>query len=300
MAKTILIIDDSVPLNKLIKAHLEPDNVNVKCAHNGEAGLALAASLRPSLIVLDIEMPRTDGFDVCRRLKANPVTADIPVLFLTANPMVSEKIKAFDLGAVDYITKPFKVVEFRARIRAALRARHQSEAVTIVDGLTGLWNRSYLNLHLPSYISLAKRSGNPLACIVVKIDHYEALVTKHGDIVAGNVVRSTAHILHSQCRAEDVVCRYDECKFAMLLVGANRAAAAILAERLRADLERQLSAQSGLHRRLTCSFGVADTRVTGEPALVEQADSALRNMRQAAGNCVMIAPDHRNRKQAAA
>jgi CheY-like chemotaxis protein len=92
MAKTILIIDDSVPLGKLIKSHLEPDNVRVKCAHSGEAGLALAASLRPSLIVLDIEMPRPDGFDVCRRLKADPVTADIPVLFLTANPMVSEKI----------------------------------------------------------------------------------------------------------------------------------------------------------------------------------------------------------------
>jgi diguanylate cyclase (GGDEF)-like protein len=300
MAKTILIIDDSVPLHKLIKAHLEPDNVKVKCAHNGEAGLALAASLRPSLIVLDIEMPRPDGFDVCRRLKANPVTANIPVLFLTANPMVSEKVKAFDLGAVDYITKPFKVVEFRARIRAALRARHQSEAVTIVDGLTGLWNRPYLILHLPSYISLAKRGGNPLACIVVKIDHFDALVLKRGDVAAGNVVRSTARILHGQCRAEDVVCRYDECKFVLLLARANRAAAALFAERLRGEIERQLSAQSGLRMRLTCSFGVADMRVAGEAALVEQADLALRNMRQAVGNCVMIAPENGNRKRAAA
>jgi two-component system, cell cycle response regulator len=300
MPKTILIIDDSVPLHKLIKAHLEPDDLKVKSAHEGESGLAAAARFHPSLIVLDVDMPRMNGFEVCRRLKANPTTAEIPIIFLTANPMVGEKVKAFNLGATDYITKPFKAAEFRARIRAALRAKTRNEAVAMVDGLTGLWNRAYLNLHLNSHISMAKRIGAPLACVVVKIDHFSALAVKHGEAVAGNVVRSTARILLSQCRAEDVVCRLDEFKFALLVTGANRAAAANLAERLRTGLQRQLSPHSGVNKHLTCSFGISDTLVVEETAIVERADAALRGNRATVGNCVMIAQAEGNKLYAAA
>jgi diguanylate cyclase (GGDEF)-like protein len=300
MHKTILVIDDSVPLHKLIKVHLEPDNLRVKSAYDGESGLAAAAKFRPSLILLDADLPRLDGFEVCKRLKANSITADIPVIFLTANPLVGEKVKAFALGVADYVTKPFKAVEFRARIRAALRVRTDTEAVAMIDGLTGLWNRAYLDLHFKSQLSLARRAQLPLGCIVARVDHYHALAASHGESAALDIVRQTARIISSQLRQEDTVCRYDESKFVLLVIGANRAAGALLAERLRASVERQLSSRSGIDARITCSFGVADTFVAEDQKLIERADDALQRTRQKAGNGVTIAEGEEGKLPAAA
>jgi diguanylate cyclase (GGDEF)-like protein len=289
MSQTVLIVDDSLPLHKLIKAHLEPDNLTVHSAHDGESGLAAAVNLRPSLILLDVDIPRLDGFEVCRRLKANPATAAVPIIFLTANPMVADKVKGLELGASDYITKPFKSLEFRARVRAALRAKNQSDAVTLIDGPTGLWNRAYLDMHLSSHFSLAKRSGWPLACVMVKVDKRNSLVVEHGEAVAGEVVRSIARILLSQCRAEDVVCRYNAWKFAILVSGANRAAAALLSERLRAAIERQLATHNGIQMKTTCSFGVADSNIADETTLIDRANAAVKRVPQSGANCVIIA-----------
>jgi two-component system cell cycle response regulator len=300
MRKTILVIDDSVPLHKLIRAQLEPDDLRLKSAHDGESGLAAAAKFRPSLILLDVDLPRLDGFEVCKRLKANSITSDIPVVFLTANPMVAEKVKAFGLGAADYITKPFKAVEFRARVRAALRVRSDTEAIAMIDGLTGLWNRSYLDLHFKGQLSQAKRASLPLGCVVARIDHYAALAARCGEAAALDTVRQVARIISSQCREEDMVCRYDESKFVFLVIGANRAAAALLAERLRASVERQMATLGAADTRITCSFGVADTFVAEDENLISRADEALAHTRQKAGNGVTIAEGSDGRLHAAA
>ena len=291
MPQTVLIVDDSVPLHKLIRAHLEPDNLKVLSAFDGESGLAAAANLRPGVILLDVDMPRLDGYEVCRRLKANPATATIPVVFLTANPMVSDKVKGLELGGSDYITKPFKSLEFQARVRAALRAKYQSDSVTMVDGHTGLWNRAYLDLHLGSRVSLANRSATPLACIMVKIDHHNALIAKQGEAGAGETTRAIARILLSQCRAEDIVCRFSGCRFVLVVTGSNRCGAALLAERLRAGVERQLAAETSPETRVTCSFGVSDTLIAEGKTLLDRADGALNVARQSGFNRVVIASE---------
>jgi diguanylate cyclase (GGDEF)-like protein len=300
MSQTVLIVDDSIPIHTLIKAHLEPDHLKVHSAHDGESGLAAAVDLRPGLILLDVDIPRLDGFEVCRRLKANPATAAIPVIFLTANPMTADKVKGLELGASDYITKPFKSLEFRARVKAALRTNHQFDAVTLVDGLTGLWNRAYLDLHLNAHYSMARRSGSPLACVVVKVDKHSSLIAEHGETVAGQVVRSVARILLSQCRAEDVVCRYSAWKFVILVNGANRAGGGLLSERLRGGIERQSITHGDVQTQATCSFGVADSNIADVTTLVDRANAALKREPHMGCNCVVIARESGDELNAAA
>ena len=123
MPQTVLIVDDAIAMHGLIKVHLSEEPWEFQSAYDGPSGLAAAASLNPDLILLDVDMPGLNGFDVCRALKANEATSRIPVIFLTASASVDEKICGLELRAVDYITKPFDPGELCARICAALRTK---------------------------------------------------------------------------------------------------------------------------------------------------------------------------------
>ena len=117
----ILVIDDDQAIVELIKVNLDLLGHQVSTANDGMKGLALAQQNRPDLIVLDIMMPDLDGFTVCQRLRQNAATAGIPVLMLTALGMTKDKVKGFDSGADDYLTKPFEIPELQVRVRALLR-----------------------------------------------------------------------------------------------------------------------------------------------------------------------------------
>jgi diguanylate cyclase (GGDEF)-like protein len=143
----VLVIDDDVVTARVIEARLRQIEHNVHCAHNGPDGIKLACETLPDLILLDVHMPDMDGFEVCEELKKNPLTTNIPIIFLTADLNTEIKVKAFDAGATDYITKPFDNRELVARVEAALKMRsliHKLEVQAQTDPLTGLLNRSAL------------------------------------------------------------------------------------------------------------------------------------------------------------
>lgn len=117
---SILIVDDVPPQLRLLYRYLELNGFDVKMARDGESGLETAQQTRPDLILLDILMPGMDGFETCRRLKANDNTRNIPVIFLTALPGTEDKVRGFDLGGVDYITKPLQYDEVLARVNTHL------------------------------------------------------------------------------------------------------------------------------------------------------------------------------------
>lgn len=117
----ILVIDDDQAIAELIKVNLDLLGHQVTCANDGIKGLALAQQSRPDLIVLDVMMPDLDGFTVCQRLRQNKETNGIPILMLTALGMTKDKVKGFDAGADDYLTKPFEIPELAVRVRALLR-----------------------------------------------------------------------------------------------------------------------------------------------------------------------------------
>jgi DNA-binding response OmpR family regulator len=123
MSQKVLIVDDSPPLHQLIRVHLEEQEVQIHSAYDGDAGLVLAGALKPDLVLLDVDMPKLNGFEVCKFLKNDEATADIPIIFLTASSSTDAKVFGFSLRAVDYITKPFDPTELCARVRVALRTK---------------------------------------------------------------------------------------------------------------------------------------------------------------------------------
>jgi len=120
---TILVIDDNPDNLRLLSRILQEHHYQVRVAPNGERALATIRKEAPGLVLLDIMMPGMDGFEVCRRLKEDPATAGIPIIFLTALNETSDKVKAFSLGGVDYITKPFQSEEVAARVKTHLTLR---------------------------------------------------------------------------------------------------------------------------------------------------------------------------------
>ncbi len=131
---SILVVDD-LPTNlRILTTTLNAAGYTTLIANNGERALYQIANHPPDLILLDVMMPGIDGFETCRQLKANPVTASIPVIFMTALVALDDKIKGFEVGAVDYITKPFQVKEVLARINTHLtiyRLQQQIETQNI-------------------------------------------------------------------------------------------------------------------------------------------------------------------------
>ena len=163
MKNSILIVDDSPNLHKLIRAYLEEETIAIHSAYNGSDGITAAAKLRPDLILLDLDMPILDGFEVCRRLKANPLTQSLPIIFLTVDVSADKQDQRghLDLGANDYMTKlASSPEELRtAAFERRLRVKPLLDDIAMVDGLTKLWNRTYLDLHLPAQLSLAQRTS---------------------------------------------------------------------------------------------------------------------------------------------
>ena len=122
---TVLVIDDDENIIELIKLGLKYEGFQVEAAADGPEGLAAAQRISPDLIILDLMLPSMDGLEVCRRLRSNPTTRDVPILMLTAKDDVRDRITGLDTGADDYLTKPFSFEELVARIRAVLRRQNR-------------------------------------------------------------------------------------------------------------------------------------------------------------------------------
>ena len=167
--QTLLVIDDSPEIHLLLDVRLRPENLRIEHAHDPIEGLARAVAAPPDLILLDMEMPGMTGLEVCARLKADPATAMVPVIFLTGAEGVDIKVRGFDLGAVDFVTKPFDPAELRARVRAALRTKRFHDMLSAraqIDGLTGLWNRGYFNQRLAEEVKAVRRYRRELSLVI--------------------------------------------------------------------------------------------------------------------------------------
>jgi two-component system cell cycle response regulator len=294
--QTVLVIDDSVLIHSLVRVRLEDEPVEVHFADSGRAGLEIAASLKPDLILLDVDMPEMDGFEACRRLKADPATSAIPVVFLSGASTAQQKVQGLDLGAVDYVTKPFDPAELRARVRAALRTKYLMDLLAkraMIDGLTGLWNRACFEQRLASELSLTRRSDRPLACAMLDLDHFKRINDEHGHPFGDEVLRGVASVIQDACRTEDVPCRYGGEEFVLLLPNTALEGAMAVAERIRTAVSNTPFVFRRARVNVTCSIGIADNvrLAGGDTSLVDLADQALYRAKQDGRNRAVSALD---------
>ena len=289
----VLVIDDELSIHKLIAARLRPEGIVVTGELDGVRGISRAITESIDLILLDVGLPNLDGFQVCRKLKEHPSTRNIPIIFLTGDTTMDAKIRGLDMGAVDYVTKPFEQAELRARVRAGLRTKRLQDILerqSFLDGLTGLWNRPYLDQRLESELNVAHRYGRPLGLMMTDIDHFKVVNDTYGHLFGDIVLQGVAEELRGYARRSDIVARYGGEEFAVLLTDTPLSAGTFVAERLRASVEnRRFEVQDQLVT-VTASFGLACTEnIVGEvtpEALIDAADRALFASKDAGRNCV--------------
>ena len=166
----ILAVDDTPASLRLLTDILKAEGYEVRSALNGELALRAAASNPPDLVLLDIRMPEMDGYEVCRRLKAEPAMRDVPVIFVSAVLETSEKVKGFEIGAVDFVTKPYQRDELLARVRTHLELNHlRNHLEDLVQERTAELRKSEKKLRTSLLDSITS-----LAAIVEMRDPYTA------------------------------------------------------------------------------------------------------------------------------
>jgi two-component system, cell cycle response regulator len=283
----ILLIDDSPMIHRVIGARLAADGMEIHFASNGSEGIAAAQTIGPDLILLDIEMPAPNGFEVCRRLKDMLAVSNIPIIFLSGISTTEEKVHGLNLGAIDYVTKPCDAAELLARVRAGLRNKELLDLLAqkaSIDGLTGLYNRGYLNQRLSEEITFARRHERSLSCLMLDVDHFKRINDTYGHGFGDTVLKQVANILVSSCRTEDVICRYGGEEFLIL---ARESDPAVAAERIRAQIESATFNQGVISTSVTCSIGVSDL-IDGDDRIVDRADTALYKSKQTGRNRVTL------------
>jgi len=286
----VLIIDDSPDAIAIATARLKKDDLQVISAPDGQAGMDAAAAERPDLILLDVAMPGMSGFDVIHQLKGDPDLCMIPVVFVTAMDDTEQKVEGLNLGAVDYVTKPFDAFELRARVQAALRTKRFADMLAEhahIDPLTELPNRRALMEGLQKEWSRMDRHGGDLSLIMADVDHFKRVNDTYGHSVGDRVLKAVATAIGGQCRNIDIAARFGGEEFAILAPNQVAAAAMTLAERCREAVEQTtVSTDAGLIQ-VTISMGVADSSDAGTMVeLVELADRCLYDAKNAGRNAV--------------
>jgi diguanylate cyclase (GGDEF)-like protein len=285
MKSQILLIDDAKPIHTLVTTLLSDEPVQIASAMDGAYGLTMAKSLRPDLILLDVEMPGIDGYEVCRRLKLDPELFSIPVIFLTALSSPEEKVRGLELGAVDYVTKPFNPAELLARVRGSLRTRQAIKLLeerALIDFLTGLGNRAMFKQRLAAEVSLRVRTGKSLACIVVDVDDFQSINDEQGHPFADRVLQAIAKVIGDKCRVEDVACRLGGDAFVILTPNTEPPEATGLANRIESALKDLQLNHKGFPIKVKCSVAVAPSIDVFDHLMWERANQAIDQARMAA------------------
>ena len=291
----ILIVDD-VPTNIKILGETLREDYEVVFATSGPKALEIAfADDPPDLILLDIMMPEMDGYEVCRQLKADAGARDIPVIFISAKGEVEDETKGLEMGAVDYIIKPFRIPVVRARVQTHLHLKRKTELLeklAWVDGLTEIPNRRRFDQYLQQEWARARRRRASLSIIMVDIDYFKQFNDVYGHAAGDECLKKVARTLtDSFLRPGDLAARYGGEEFAAVLPETDAAAAETLAERLRRNVEALGIAHvaSSVSQVVTISLGAAAVKPSpaNEPVrLVAAADAMLYESKNGGRNQV--------------
>lgn len=294
--QTVLIVDDA-PENIAILGETLAEEYDVIVARSGEEALRLIEMTPPDLVLLDIVMPEMDGLEVCRRLKDEETTRAIPVIFITARIGEQDEQTGLELGAVDYIAKPFSLPIVKARVRTHLelkRHRDALENLSSIDGLTGIPNRRRFDEFFSREWLRAARSGQPISLIMLDIDYFKAYNDTYGhlegDVCLRRVAQGLKNILR---RPSDFVARYGGEEFVVVLPDTDSDGALVIADRLRREIESLCleHTQSSVSEYVTVSLGVATTVPSGgedRTELVRQADTTLYKAKGLGRNRVQV------------
>jgi diguanylate cyclase (GGDEF)-like protein len=321
--QTILIVDDTPANLRLVSSVLTNQGYIVRCLTSGKMALVSAKANPPDLILLDVNMPDMSGYDVCRSLKSDPITANIPVIFISALDEVLDRIQGFVVGGADYILKPFQIAEVLARVETQLslyqtqkqllarnsqlqdqvsnqasvaeelqKNNHKLLELARLDSLTQVSNRRYFDAYLRmQWLELGEQQ-QPLALIMCGVDFFKDLNEYYGYYEGDNCLQKVAAAIQSVVdNPYALVARYGGAEFAVILPNSNANNAAYLAELMRIQINglQIVHENSSVSKYVTISVGVMGfvPVVGASPAImITGASYALDEAKYAGHNCV--------------
>ncbi len=294
----ILVVDDSPLQIEHLKKCLHRSGFEIFTTTKSDEAVELVENLLPDLVLLDIMMPKKDGYCICEVLKSSAATKDIPVIFITSKNERQDKIKGFCIGAFDYITKPFYTEEVEARVKNAINLKLSQdelkkknsilEILAIRDELTVLYNRRYVLKRLDEEIERAKRYNRVFSCIMIDIDYFKKINDTYGHPIGDIVLRYMGEILRKSLRTVDIASRYGGEEFLLILPETDLAGTKSVAEKLRhivCDAEPPESLPKDF--KFTISLGIAIYPYDAESRekLINAADESLYTAKGAGRNC---------------
>ena len=285
----ILLVDDQ-RVNILVLHELFRDECEIFMAANGEQALTSCRAVLPDLVLLDVHMEGLDGYEVCRRLKEDSETCNIPIIFVTAQGAEQDEVRGFELGAVDFIVKPINPVIVKARVKTHLTLKQQSDILrsfALLDGLTGVANRRKFDEELELNWRRSLREKSALSVIIIDVDHFKRFNDRYGHQRGDACLQTVATALNGVIRRPyDLLARYGGEEFACVLPDTALLEAVQIAERMQAAV-RALKLEhmdSEVEQVVTVSLGVATVVPTvggTSEAVVAEADRQLYQAKQA-------------------
>ncbi|MBC8014271.1 MAG: diguanylate cyclase [Sporomusaceae bacterium] len=316
----VLIVDDNHDSLQILAEIVEKSGCQAVLAVDGEQALKYLELVKPDLILLDIVMPKMDGYEVCSRLKQDIDLRDIPVIFLTAKSEIEDIVKGFEVGGIDYVSKPFNMIELQARIKnhlvlkkchdeikvanAGLREVNkeieiknselkqileQLELTAKTDMLTGLYNRRHMVDEIKKEVAKCLRHTKSFSLIMADIDFFKRVNDTYGHNCGDYVLKLVAETLQFSIRKVDTVARWGGEEFLILLPETGEEGAELLAERIRKNVAEQAIHYNNALFNITITLGVAIFNSNEEvDEVIKRADKALYNGKEKGRNCVSI------------
>ncbi|MBF0381825.1 MAG: diguanylate cyclase [Magnetococcales bacterium] len=288
----VLIVDDATGNIKILQQALI-DDAKIIFATSGKRALELASSEKPDLILLDIIMPEMDGYEVCKTLKNDNETKNIPVIFITAMDEVKDETKGLGMGAIDYITKPFSRAVVQARVRNHLDYKRQKdmlEQLCSIDGLTEIPNRRSFDQRLEQELRRNLRTKTPLSLVIMDVDHFKPYNDNYGHAEGDRCLKKVALALSGSLeRSGDFVARYGGEEFAAIFPDTGVEGLHKMSEKMRAAIvsENIPHAHSKTEKFVTMSVGgitIDPTNSSSPDKLIEAADKNLYNAKESGRN----------------
>lgn len=289
---TILIVDD-MSTNLMMLSDILKDDYNIKISKTGEKAIELCKNLDIDLVLLDIEMPLMNGYEVCKNLKNCEKTKNIPIIFVSAKNSEEDEEYGLNLGAIDYISKPFSKVIIKARVKNQIKLKQKTELLEKLsnyDGLTNIKNRRYFDDRLTQVYKDSKIKNTNLALMMIDIDFFKPYNDNYGHGKGDEALKIVAKtlensILNTLDRPNDLVARYGGEEFVVLLSNidlkeleeiSNRVVKAIRDE----NIEHKFSKVASY---LTISLGAVLYKSSNDlsiASIMKSADEALYEVKQ--------------------
>jgi diguanylate cyclase (GGDEF)-like protein len=274
----VLVVDDDPDKQTLLKFALQTAGYEVRTANDGEEGLAAVESFQPDLIITDVMMPRMDGYELARRVRANPQTKFIPIIIQSAARGDAQDLRrGAEVGALGFITDPTDLDLLLARTRTLLDFKgylDTCEEAAFTDHLTGLANRRRFERQLEREVTRTLRYGRPFCLLLLDIDHFKKVNDTYGHEAGDEAIQYLSKTLQAETRGIDLAARLGGEEFAVILLETEFESGAEVAERLCRAIRETKIPTAG---RITASFGIAEfplCAMTGRE-LLSVADAAM-------------------------